>query len=171
MSTVSWPSFPDDYPTVDDVGAILRSRTQDDHDDELGTFTADTRPTKDEVEKLIQQAGTTVYTSTGQLDELTCSMKDQVQASAKYWISLLTSMLVELSYFPEQVRSDRSAYAFYKEMWDDDTTGFSTLIDAVQECKSGELEPDTPGEGQAPPDPSWSFPVDLGGMVGWQTRF
>lgn len=171
MSTANWPAFPDDYPTVADVGAILRARTQDSHDDELGTFNDDTRPTEAEVEKLIQQAGLPVYTATGRLDELTCSMKDQVQSSAKYWVSLLAAMLVELSYFPEQVRSDRSAYIFYREMWDDETTGFSTLIDAVKECKSGELEPDTPGDGDTPADPSWAFPEDVGGMVGWQTRF
>jgi hypothetical protein len=168
----NWPAFPDDYPTVDDVGAILRARTQDDHDDELGTFTDDTRPTADEVNKLIVQAGLPVYTATGRLDDLTCSMKDQVQESAKYWVAMLTAMLIELTYFPEQVRSDRSAYAFYKEMWDDEITGFSSLIDAVKECRAGELEPDTPGTGtDTPPDPSWAFPEDVGGMVGWQTRF
>jgi hypothetical protein len=172
VTVENWPAFPDDYPTLDDVGAILRARTQDDHDDELGTFTDDTRPTADEVNKLIAQAGLPVYTATGRLDDLTCSMKDQVQESAKYWVAMLTAMLIELTYFPEQVRSDRSAYAFYKEMWDDEITGFSSLIDAVKECREGELEPDTPGEeGGTPPDPSWAFPEDVGGMVGWQTRF
>jgi hypothetical protein len=172
VSTSNWPSFPDDYPTVDDVGGILRARTQDSSDDEIGTFNDETRPTQEQVERLIVQAGTTVYSATGSLDELTCSLADNIQTSAKYWVSLLTAMLVELSYFPEQVRSDRSAYAFYKELWDDETTGFRSLLDAVSECKAGEVEPDTPGDaGSFIADPSWSFPVDLGGMVGWQTKF
>jgi hypothetical protein len=171
MSTVSWPVFPDDYPTVADVGAILRARTQDNDDDELGQFTADTRPTDVEVELLIQQAGTVVYGATGSLEVLQCSMQDQVRNQAKFWISFLTAMLVELSYFPEQVRSDRSAYQQYRDLWDDDIAGFKSLIDAVAECKGGELEPDIPGDGATVPDPSWAFPEDLGGMVGWQTRF
>jgi hypothetical protein len=172
VSTSNWPTFPDDYPTVSDVGAILRARTQDDQDDEVGTFNADTRPTDTEVERLIVQAGTTVFSATGSLDSLTCALADNIRESAKYWVSLLASMLVELSYFPEQVRSDRSAYAFYKQMWDDETTGFRSLLDAVSECKAGEVEPDTPGDqGSFIADPSWSFPEDLGGMVGWQTRF
>jgi hypothetical protein len=41
------------------------------------------------------------------------------------------------------------------------------LLDAVQECRGGELEPD----GMGPNSASWAFPVDLGGMVGWQTMW
>lgn len=163
-------AWPEDYPTVDEVGAILRARTQDDHDDELGTFTPDTRPTDTEVEKLIVRAGTVVYGATGRLDDLQCFLAQQVREQAKHWIAFMTAMLVELSYFPEQVRSDRSAFQYYKDIWDDEVVGFRGLLDAVTECKGGEIEPDT---GDAPfiGNPSWAFPVDVGGMVGWQTRW
>src|SRR5262245_40111665 len=103
MSTVNWPGWPDDYPTVEDVGDLLRARTQDSHDDELGTFTDDTRPTEEAVERMILQCGTVVFTATGRLDNLTCSQADSVREAAKHWIALLTAMLIELSYFPEQV--------------------------------------------------------------------
>ena len=173
MSEATWPAWPDDYPTVQDVGDFLRARTQDSDDDEVGTFTDDTRPTEEEVERLIVRAGTMVYSATGSLDSLACEGAEQVQAAGKHWVAFLAAMVIELSYFPEQVRSDRSAYAFYKEMWDDETTGFGSLIDAVAECKAGEIEPDVPGSdaSTAVPDPSWSFPEDVGGMVGWQTRW
>lgn len=172
--TLTWvsgdPSF--QLPTVDDVAAIIRARTQDSHDDELGTFTDDTRPTKTEVERLIIQASTVVVGATGRLDDLQCYMADAIREQARYWISLMAAMLVELSYFPEQVRSDRSAFIYYKQLWDDDVFGFKGLIDAVAECKGGEVEPDVPGEGGAVVgDPSWAFPVDVGGMVGWQTQW
>ena len=173
MSEATWPTWPDDYPTVQDVGDILRARTQDSDDDEVGTFTDDTRPTEGEVERMIVRAGSVVYSATGRLDDLACEGSGGIQEAAKHWVSLLASMLIELSYSPEQVRSDRSAYAFYKEMWDDETTGFTSLMDAVAECKAGEIEPDVPGAdaSTAVPDPSWSFPVDAGGMVGWGTKW
>jgi hypothetical protein len=98
-------------------------------------------------------------------------MADQVRDQARYWMSLLAAMLVELSYFPEQVRSDRSAFQYYKDLWDDDVAGFKGLIDAVAECRGGEVEPDGTGDGAIPQDPSWSFPIDVGGMVGWQTKW
>lgn len=170
MSVNGWPTFPEDYPTVDDVGAILRARTQDDHDDEVGTFTIDTRPTATEVENLIIRSGMVVYGATGRLDSLACSMADQVREQAKGWISFLTAMLVELSYFPEQVGSERSAYQHYKDMWDHDVAGFKSLLDAVQECSGGELEPDVEG-GSYVGNPSWAFPEDAGGMVGWTTQW
>jgi hypothetical protein len=155
------------------VGDVLRARTQDDDDDEIGTFTDETRPTEDAVERLIVRAGTMVFGATGRLDNLACDGSDQVVDAAKHWIGMLTAMIIELSYAPEQVQSDRSAYAFYKEMWDDETTGFGSLIDAVAECKAGEIEPDVPGgdAATAVPDPSWSFPEDVGGMVGWATKW
>jgi hypothetical protein len=172
MTDVNWPAWPDDYPDVDAVGAILRARTQDSHDDEVGTFTDDTRPTTDQAEKIIRECGSVVFMATGRLDDLQCTMKDTVQEGAKHWIAMLSAMLIELSFSPEQVRSDRSAYVFYKEMWDDATTGFTSLIDAVNECRGGELEPDTPGgDGAFVGNPSWAFPEDVGGMVGWQTRW
>jgi hypothetical protein len=156
-------------PTVDDVGALLRARTQDTADDELGTFNDETRPTGEEVEILIKQAGSVVLARTGSLNDppLSCPTAPDVRANAAYLVSLLAAMLVELSYFPEQVRSDRSPYENYRELFNESITG---LIDAAVECRGGEVIPDDAGEGFRP-GPSYSFPVDGGGLIGWQTQW
>lgn len=157
-----------DLPTVDDIGAMLRARTQDNDDQELGTFTADTRPTDEEVERLIGQAATVVYNSTGDLSGLTCANADMIREGAKYLISVLACCLVELSYFPEQVRSNRSAFQEYYDIFTNETTGMPQLVQAVDECRGGEVEP---GGGDSAGRASWDFPIDLGGLVGWQTKW
>lgn len=164
---MSAPADPNVFapPTVDDVGALLRARTQDTHDDELGTFTADTRPTAEQAEAIIVQASSAVLARTGKLDDnLKCGSADDIRTNAKYMITLLAAMLIELSYFPEQVNSDRSPYGQYRDLYND---GMTALLDAVKECIDGEVVPDDGGSY----GPSFSFPVDAGGMVGWQTRW
>jgi hypothetical protein len=159
-----WP-----LPDVAAVGAILRARTQDDNDQELGTFTDVTRPTAAEVETLLKQAGTVVYGAIGDPAELVCAQADMIKDGIAYWISLLTAMLVELSYFPEQIDEDRSAYEHYKELWDNEISGFSGLVDAAAECRAGEVIPDDSTDGYR--GCSFAFPVDAGGMVGWSTKW
>lgn len=155
-------------PTVDDLGSLLRARTQDDNDEEIGTFTDETRPTSAQVERLIQQASAVVYGATGDMSDetLVCPGANGLRESAKYNISLLAACLIELSYFPEQVRSDRSAFQGFYDILTGDM-GMKALIDAVAECRDGGIEPDGSGPGYA----SWAFPTDLGGLVGWQTRW
>lgn len=154
-------------PTVDDIGALLRSRTQDDNDQELGTFTKDTRPTDTQVMILIGQASTVIFGATGDMTDLACSTADSLREGAKYNISLLTACLIELSYFPEQVRSDRSAFQGYYDILTG-PMGMTALVEAVAECRGGEVEPG--GEG-TPGSASWAFPIDLGGLVGWATKW
>ena len=153
-------------PTVDDVGAILRARTQDVEDDEVGTFTDTTRPTAEEVERIIGMARGVVLTRTGSLDSppMVCDTAPDLRTNASTAVAMLAAMLVELTYFPEQVNSDRSAYEEYKELWN---TVMEGLVGAAGECRGGEIVPE---EGKNP-GPSWSFPIDGGGMVGWQTKW
>ena len=157
-------------PTVDEVAALLRARTQDSHDDEIGTFNDDTRPTGTEVEAIIRQAATVVYGRVGSVDVsvLICETAQDIIDGAKYHVSLLAAMLVELSYFPEQVKSDRSAFEHYRDLWDE-TMG--SLVEAARECRGGEVTPDEEGGGGAQAGPYWDFPRDVGGLVGWQTKW
>lgn len=154
-------------PTVDDVGAILRARTQDTGDDEVGTFTDETRPTKDEVERLINMAKSVVLTRTGSMDTppLNCPTSPDLRSSASTAIAMLAAMMVELSYYPEQVRSDRSAFEDYRTLWNDFMTA---LIDAAAECRDGDVIPD---DDNYNPGPSYGFPADGGGLIGWQTQW
>lgn len=171
MGTPPYPDIsgptPEGLPAVSDIGALLRARTQDSNDQELGTFTDDTRPTDKEVERIIAQASSVVYGATGDVSTLECQgMEETIKESAKYLISLLAACLIELSYFPEQVRSDRSAFQGYYDIFTG-PMGMTALLDSVAECRGGEVEADGTGPARA----SWAFPEDLGGLVGWQTKW
>lgn len=160
---VTWPATPDD------VAALLRARTQDTSDAEVGQWTDDTRPTLTEVERVLAMAQSVVLGKTGTLDDLTCATAEDIQTQGAFLVALLAAMLVELSYFPEQVNSDRSAYQHYKDLWD---TAIQDLAEAVAECMGGAVDPGGAEDGGAVvPPASWAFPVDCGGMVGWQTKW
>lgn len=105
MSTIDW------LPSSDDVAAILRARTKDDNGRELGVWTDATRPTGPEVDVLIAQAADFVAAAIG-------GVPDRCAGAAGAAVLLRAAMLVELSYFPEQVRSDRSPYPELKELYD-----------------------------------------------------
>jgi CheY-like chemotaxis protein len=161
-------------PTVDEIGALLRARTQNGDDNEIGTFTSDTRPTDDQVQSIIMMAQSVVVGAVGDLDALVCGTADQVRTQARFMMALLASMLVELSYFPGQIETGNSPYPHYRDMFDAQMPG---LIEAAAECRAGEVTP-TPGTGDGggggtpiPGSASWNFPEDQGGMVGWGTRW
>lgn len=162
--TITWPATPED------VAAILRARTQDDSGTEVGIWTADTRPTYMDVERVLSMSQSVILGQTGPLDALVCESAGDVRAQAATLTTLLSAMFIELSYFPEQVNSTRSAYEQYRELWD---VLLPALVSSVAECAAGAVEPD-PGAGDGAasvPTASWAFPVDTGGMVGWQTRW
>lgn len=110
---------------VVDVARLLRARTKDDAGRELGTFTADTRPTAESVQGLIDMAVGWLRAKTGDAFEPGLG-DDGVTAvpspylplapAAQGIVALRAAMLVELTYYPEQVRTDRSAYTEYKDL-------------------------------------------------------
>lgn len=104
----------DEYtPTVENVGALLRARTKSMGDQELGTFTEETRPTDSQVSELIRQATGRISLLVG--DDVPVALQQEVKDAAV----LGTALLIELSYFPEQVASGTSAYDEYKELYDE----------------------------------------------------
>ena len=154
-------------PTVEDVAALLRARTQDNNDVEIGTFNDDTRPTGDEVQKMIDMAADLIYGATGDLTALPCSGAENIREAANRFWALMSAMLVELSYFPEQVEDNRSPYEHYKELFD---SLFGNLKDAIAACWEGDDTGPPQPEG-APGNAAWAFMEDQGGLVGWQTRW
>jgi hypothetical protein len=110
-------------PSIEDVALLLRARTKDSYGNEVGTFDDDTRPTGDQVEEQIDAALALVCTRLPALDELDPDLLPAVASVVAYRAALR----VEKSYFPEQVRSDRSAYEqLYQEYLDD----LGALVDA-----------------------------------------
>lgn len=151
-----------DYkPEVADVGALMRARTKTDSGSEPGTFNADTRPTGDEVEtQIIPRALSHVAARIGDDVPDAEELRDQV----KNLVALRAAMLIELSYLPEQARGDNSAYKNLKDLYDEELV---LVAKAVKEYNEGG-DPGAEGESDLP---SYDFPADAGGMVGWATRW
>lgn len=124
-----------DYtPTVSEVAAYLRTRTKSKFQDE-GEFNDETRPTAGEVESLIEEAVQEVATSIGELDsELPCAMN--LRSRAKGAVTLYACILIEASYFPEQVGT-RSTAEFFEGLYD---RRMKSLKDAVTDCLGGSGE-------------------------------
>ena len=103
-------------PSVLDVAALLRARTKDSNGMEVGTFNDDTRPTSAQVLTLIDQAVADVQAWLGP------TPPPELAAAARVAAALEVACLIELSYYPEQVRSQRSAFPEYKQLLDDKTS-------------------------------------------------
>lgn len=140
MPTSDWPV------AVVNVGAILRARTRDTSGNELGTFTATTRPSDVQVANLITTAVGDLASAIGSdIDPL---LHQQAGVVATY----KAAMLVELSYFPEQVATGRSPYAQLRELY---LEALRTLTDAVVDAGG-----DVPGTADNPPaGPAYAFPL------------
>lgn len=108
------PGEPTWLPPPQQVADLLRARTKDDQGNELGTWTADTRPTEYEVRGLIETAAGDLLAAVG----LLAPDSDDPRGAAQALTAYRAAVLVELSYFPEQVTVQQSAYAEYKAMWD-----------------------------------------------------
>lgn len=107
-------------PTVDMVGAILRARTKTAGGSEVGTFNSETRPTDVEVQDLAQTAVADLMDAVGpDIADAPGDDPDAYRNGAKRLAALGTAMLVELTYWPEQVATGRSPYAQLKTLYDD----------------------------------------------------
>lgn len=107
--------------TPEEVAALLRARTKDAQMTETGMWSADTRPTLDQVNEIIELAVNEMTSVVG------AAVPEACARGAKGTAALLAAMLVELSYWPEQVRSDRSAYGEYRTLYD-------KQLGLLQEC-------------------------------------
>lgn len=101
-------------PTIDEVAALLRQRTRSDvTGDEVGTFTADTRPTDAEVAVLITTA----------VDLVSLRLGTRIPASAistaRMAITLRTAMLIELRLQATRTDEADSVYTRLKTLYDE----------------------------------------------------
>ena len=148
------PAF---YPDVAAVGAILASRTVDTSGMELGTFTEDTRPTDAQVDILIDNAAQMVISKIGD------QIPESIEPIAQTTIAIRAAMFVELTYFPEQMKNDKSAYLNLKEMFDEQMALLSAAYANVVAGGTLGSNPDA--------YPSYGFPASGEGMIGWDTRW
>lgn len=99
-------------PDISEVGSIIRARTKDHFGNELGTFTADTRPTDTEVQLLINKAYAEVVAHSD--DDL----PPKSYPAARSLIALKAAMLTELSYWPDQIPLNQSPYVQLRQQYE-----------------------------------------------------
>lgn len=109
------------------VGALMRARTKDRFGNESGTFSADTRPTDDEVQALGARVSQTLLNefsncssqiTDGQLSDYTNALQEI--------LNLRLAIMIELSYWPEQVATQRSPYQQYRDLLRDSVAAVRT---------------------------------------------
>lgn len=97
-------------PPVADVGALLHARTYVDSL-ERGTFDTDTRPTGAQVQKLLDFADGDLLSKIG------IAIPERFWPEARRLAAIQAASLVESSYFPNEIDTDRSAYRQYAAMY------------------------------------------------------
>ena len=142
-----------DYaPTIDEVAALIPSRARA-ANGRISTFDETTQPTGDQVQSIIDRSGDKLEAKFGE-------PVDALKASAKDVIALRAAMLVELTYFADQIRADRSPYQELKQLYEEAVTDF--LADRSKLGADG-----TPGTADDQ-RPYWWFPPTngIGGAPG-----
>jgi hypothetical protein len=94
-------------PSVDDVALLIRARTKDSSGNEVGTFDDDTRPTETQVESQIDKSVALILIRLPPVEQLPPELVPAISAV----VALEAACKIEKSYYPEQVRTDRSAHA------------------------------------------------------------
>lgn len=120
---------PDLSCTVEDVAAWIRARTKDSNGNEIGTFTPATRPTDDQVQEAIAHQVILVHQAVGRVGDVCADL-------ARGCVAIGAAAEVELSYFPEQQRTDLSPYTYLRDL-------YAQSLEGLVACVTGNL-PDYP---------------------------
>jgi hypothetical protein len=161
-----------DYtPGLAEVGALERDRTVDEFGNEVGTFTAATRPTDTEAMSIIQNAvedamtvfGEDIPDAPGDKTSVTYD-PNALREAAKTAVAYHSAALIELSHFGEQVARGNSPYQEYEDQWENLR---DRVIRAIESAGGESPAGDTTGS----QNPQFVFPEDAGGMIGWGTNW
>lgn len=165
---------PGGRPTVYEVASLIRARTKVRGGNEAGTFTAQTRPTAGEVEEMIDQALDEIGGKVQPVDQ-TLEPGQPLGPDSDYerryrrTVAMYAAILIELSYFPEQVKSGMSPVDTYQKLYE------SRIRALIAEGETGRPQGEGAGGsggGDAPADAAWSFPdATPGALVGWYSRW
>lgn len=188
-------NIPSHYlPTLRMVAAHIRVRTVERNTNQFkGTFTANTRPSDDEAWEAVTLAEDDVKADVGAISP---ALQGEALRAVRSLIALRAAMIIERSYYPEQVGTNKSPYPALERDWD---KRLPIVTQAVKEAEALEIvpgDPDDPDGGGGPVEtdsdhvvPSGSrvltktgvwvgegdaqstFPDDEGGMINYGTRF
>lgn len=136
-------------PVVADVAAFLRARTKTRGGAEAGTFNPEaaieqniTRPTSEQVLSLIEDSISDTQAAFGaDIPDAPGEDVDLFRSSVRRLSALGAALLVELTYYPEQVATGRSPYAQLKTLYDD---RMKRLLATIFPDKDGDGTPDLP---------------------------
>ena len=140
------PGVQNYLPSVSQVAEHIMARTKDQYGKILGTFNASTTPTDVQVSALITTAGNRVADVIG--DTVPLSVVQDVSDI----VALRAAMMVELSYFADQVSTSRSSYPLLEAEYERE---FPRVQGRVE---STEIDDGTIQNQPTANRPSYSFP-------------
>lgn len=115
-------SLADITPTPDEIAALERTRTAGSYGGEMGQFqdSPPTRPTLSQVTELINDAVSDVALESGTPPDATGdkAWPEALYRGLKNLARYKTAMLIELSYFSEQVGTENSPYDRWERLYD-----------------------------------------------------
>lgn len=159
--------LPQFTPSTSDVAVFIKNRTVDTNNNYIGDFTAETIVKADEVNHIIQEAGTLVLSAL-HWDPTAAepTIPEDNWPTVQTLIALMAACFVEATKFSEQITRNVSPYPYLKTMFDD-----------MLKAKQGELGITTGQTGMSLVDlylmqsktAYYDFPDDE--MVGWKTAF
>lgn len=119
-----WPEVDPEAiaPSVEDVAILVRTRTYTEGVLEHADFTDETRPPAEEVQRLIDQATPPVLT------QLRPRFPEGVYGEVGHLIALYTAILIEGSFFREQL--NESQVALYRDLFNTGIAAVNETIDA-----------------------------------------
>lgn len=120
MSTYEYPA----KPTLAEVATLLRARTLDQYGNEVGNFTADTRPTATQAQQIIDSAYNLVKIRIGKIDDF----HEDVIEQAREVTMLLAARLIETVYYPEQAAQEQSAASLYAAMYEESIAALESSV-------------------------------------------
>lgn len=130
-------------PTVADAAAYLRARTKTRGGSEAGTFNSQTVADADRTRPTAEQVTAHIADIVGQMSGVIgVDILAAQQEAARRVASLGTAMLIELTYWPEQVNSGRSTYPQLKELYDERWENLLTALGISTDAGGGAVSVD-----------------------------
>jgi hypothetical protein len=160
-ATSTTPGASSALPTPSDVALILRGRLRVLGGAVPDTWTADTNPTRTQVQGIIDLQAPLVLVQTGNVDGLTCADADTVRNAVKAIIAQRVALVIEMGYWAEEIEA--SGRDLSREWRDLNDTDLKAVVEAARECRQGEVLPggDGPGEGGIALAPAFGFEQQL----------
>lgn len=139
--------YPGWIPTVDDVATVLSTRTHAQFRT-IGTFTADTTPTADQVQDIIYTAADLVVPKVGDVDGRAARL---AATAVKY----KAAQVIEVTFFPQEANPQNSPAASYAAL-------FTEALDGAVQAAA---DPDEGGSDNGDEGGADTEPVGSGGDV------